>query len=317
MNPRPSFFYAADLGGNVRTPAPSLLQPAVDAQADFFAQLEVECAQRVKDHGQAGEFTGDRLFFDSPATYKAIVEALGAGKSAREIAAALKVSPNSVRKVREREGVSVDALRDKARKSAALFLADGWERARENVDNVPLAGLFVPLGIAADTLDKLSAGAAADVDVTDDTSLAEFEHFLMGLGGESPGQKGLADAAAAGQDRQAGQVPGPLCEIESPVLPGVSGADATAFATAAQAGAASVGAAGRPDPGGEGVALATPPAIKPIHSGESLPGLKDLSESGPVAGQRRQKKRGAGPAPSVSEKNGGAGAASPEPEITP
>lgn len=66
----------------------------------FFAELELK-----------GEFTGDRLFTQRPDAYKAIVILLGQKMGVIRIGQMLAVSPNTVMAVRDREGASIDIVK--------------------------------------------------------------------------------------------------------------------------------------------------------------------------------------------------------------
>jgi hypothetical protein len=159
----------------------SLLHPPESPQADFFLLLGTELEARVQAGGLPGDYSGERLFSLYPETYKAVTEMLGKGNAARRIARALHVSPNTIRRVREREGVTVDALLAKARENAAAFVHDVWERARDEGDDMPLGQMFVPAGIAADTLQKLGGVGTAEVTVRDNDDLGRFEEYIEGL----------------------------------------------------------------------------------------------------------------------------------------
>ena len=63
-----------------------------------------------------GEFTGDRLFDQKPEVYQAVVYCLAEGFGVIRIGKLLKVSPNTVMAVRDREGEAVDIEKERLSK---------------------------------------------------------------------------------------------------------------------------------------------------------------------------------------------------------
>lgn len=307
----------------VRASAPeSLLQG--DGQLSFIDALNVETHARFQSgEGEVFEFTGERLVTQYPLTYRAIVEALGMPNArVAVIARTLKVSPNTVRGVRDREGISIDQLRSKALKNWTRFLADGTERLAENVDNIPITQLSVPLGIAAQNIENLGGQSVEAPKVEDRDDTADLNRLIMGLGGESGGQKGDSGFRAVGLPGGGSAGPGEGAparigdrhrvagDSESLGLQAAGSGAADRDTVDATASAARPGAergAGRAEEGGRGSAdFATPPS-EGIHPSATDFPAKDLSSPAPWTSETQQqaeKKSRAGCAATATTREG-------------
>lgn len=103
------------------------LLPATVGDGDVFCE-------RMLEH--EGEFTGDRLFAQKPEIYRGVVALLARGWGAQRIADVLKVSKNTVKAVRTREGQTIEDV--KARLSGEGFdlAGDALEAAKMIVEEV-------------------------------------------------------------------------------------------------------------------------------------------------------------------------------------
>ena len=206
-----ALFFAPD-DGRVQALAPGRLE----CQPDWFAELDEPTRQEVLLAEERGEFTGARLFFSKPAIYKACVAALGSGElgGVKRIAKALRISVNTVRAVRDREGFAVDTLREKAQRALACAALDIAERFAEESHELKIGQAAVPLGIIVEKMELLAGRATSRVEVVEVSPIESFNDYIaglksakgagMGLGaGDSPqketGADGDADAARDGQ----------------------------------------------------------------------------------------------------------------------
>jgi len=116
----------------------------------------------------AGTFTGERLYAQKPNVYHAICKGLAERIGIRAIARAYKVSPNTIYAVMEREGVTIDTLKEQAIRDLRLGVAIGAERMRElflDGDMKP-GELAVALGISIEKLLLLCGEATSRVEVS-------------------------------------------------------------------------------------------------------------------------------------------------------
>ncbi len=249
MNARPALFFAADTGERVQTSAL--------ASQPFLFSADAGLQERQALLERSGEFTGDRFFLQRPADYAAVVQLLASRVGVKSIAKMVGCSVNTVRAVRRREGISVDTLREKTVAALAEFVADASERLRDEVQELPVAALAVPLGIATEKLQLLNGGATARVEVLQVAPVDAFAAYIeslptaMGSGAEESRQKASANGGAVvGVD------------IESPDSPLFAGGIATHHATQSTDSTA----AESHTTGGAGVEICPPPPTEPIHS---------------------------------------------------
>ena len=135
-----------------------------------------------------GEFTGDRLFDQKPEVYQAIVYCLAEGFGMIRIGKLLKVSPNTVMAVRDREGEAVDIekarLSNLYRKGARL----AGERIVEDLlddeqaKKIPANQKAVIVGILTEKSELLSGGATSRVaHAPAEPSNEDFDAYLASL----------------------------------------------------------------------------------------------------------------------------------------
>jgi len=106
-------------------------QPLLPGQPGYAADVFTD---QMLEH--EGEFTGDRLFAQKPEIYRGVVALLARGWGAQKIADTLKVSKNTVKAVRTREGQTIESV--KARLSGEGFdlAGDALEAAKLIVEEV-------------------------------------------------------------------------------------------------------------------------------------------------------------------------------------
>lgn len=204
----------------------SLINPE-DGQGDmfktnrrlFFDELETR-----------GEFTGERLYQRRPETYKAIVVLLGQGVGVIRIGSLLGVSPNTVLGVRDREGVSIDIVKDHlarvAHNAAALagegiidqlskILAKAAKSEYPTLDVKELKDLAVIFGIGTTNGQLLAGEPTSRVEVNDFAKQSPHEAFNSYVdtlrpakathsSGETPGQKAMDVPSAPATPPQIG-----------------------------------------------------------------------------------------------------------------
>lgn len=108
----------------------SLLAPGGDQQPELLPVTRAFVARLEAD----GDYTGERLFSQRPAIYKQVVLMLSAGHGSQFIADTLretgvKMSKNTVKAVRKREGDTIDLLRERLAGEAFEFAAQADEAA--------------------------------------------------------------------------------------------------------------------------------------------------------------------------------------------
>ena len=169
---------------------------------EFFASAE-----------RRGEFTGERLLTQNPEKYHNIVHCLAEGLGMIRIGRLLKVSPNTVMAVRDREGEAVDIekkrLSNLYRRGAQLA---GERIVEDLVDDekaakIPANQKAVIVGILTEKSELLAGGATSRVAHSKvEPSNADFDAYLnslpdasisMGKPGETEKQKGLEVASKA------------------------------------------------------------------------------------------------------------------------
>jgi hypothetical protein len=179
-----------------------------------------------------GEFTGERLATQDPDRYRACVELLGRLAPVSMIAKVLKVSPNTVRGVRSREGESIDDIKKRTVSHLTRFVGIAAERFAEEADYIDIDKLAVPMGIATEKLLLLTGQATSRVEHTDRAPAPiDFAAYLqtlpdvtppkMGYEGETLGQRAsrdLGELAGAGDLEQGTGTR--AADMESAGLPG-------------------------------------------------------------------------------------------------
>jgi hypothetical protein len=201
----------------VTTPQPELLPAGADV---FFA--EPECS---------GEFTGERLFAKRPDTYKAIVVLLAQKMGVIRIGKLLSVSPNTVLAVRDREGASVDIVKEHLARVAhagATLASEGILNALSDILQrrsclavKDLKELAVVYGILVQNGQLLSGQPTARIEVQE-LRKPDHEDFnayirslpqaqVIHLEGETSGPKGAKNGAENGAEHGPNQpAPGGL-----------------------------------------------------------------------------------------------------------
>ena len=203
--------------------------------------------ERIEAEESHGHFTGDRLYIRRPEIYRAVVQLLGQGVGVRQIARTLGVSTNTVSAVRLREGSSIETHKIRAAESLSSFVAAAADRLRDEVHDIAIDKLSVPLGIAVEKLMLLTGQATSRVEHIDAApapvdfgqyleSLPTVQAVAMGNESETNLQKGQADEAdtETGSRGTDGHPTGPYpaaTDFQSVVLPRTRAA-ATVSATA-------------------------------------------------------------------------------------
>lgn len=153
---------------------PSLLSGAAKEQGEllprpagfFFSDLESK-----------GDFTGERLFQQRPDTYRAAVVLLGQKMGVIQIGKLLRVSPNTIIAVRDREGVSIDIVKEHLARTAhagATLASEGIvvalnriSQRAEQLDVKDLKDLAVVYGILVQNGQLLAGQPTARVELTE------------------------------------------------------------------------------------------------------------------------------------------------------
>jgi hypothetical protein len=265
--PGPNFF-SEPIGDEVQAPG----------QAELFAHIhDREEVQATRE--KAGVFTAERFASQRPADYAQAVALLKDGETARSIARRLGVSQNTVRAVRFRERLTVDALRGKSLENLVEFIAAGTERMIEEVDMMDRDRLPVAVAVAVDKVQLLTGGATARVAIVDESPDQDWQAYIaglpsvMGLGAEESAQRESAGEQLTATETGALECP---VDMQSPVFADATEEEAD-YATdnATEPAPQDAQADGGPTtparsdltaPGGAGVRATPPPPETPIHS---------------------------------------------------
>lgn len=141
-----------------------------------------EVLERIEAEESHGHFTGDRLYNRRPEIYRAVVQLLGQGVGVRQIARTLGVSTNTVAAVRSREGSSIETHKMRAVESLSSFVAAAADRLRDEVHDIAIDKLSVPLGIAVEKLMLLTGQATSRVEHIDAAPApVDFGEYLESL----------------------------------------------------------------------------------------------------------------------------------------
>jgi hypothetical protein len=193
-----------------------------------------------KPGGEAvGEYTGERFFQTRPGEYKLVVRLLASGVGILTTAAIMRVSPNTVIAVRNREGVSIKAEKQHLSRLAHVFSNVAFEGAAELLTEIladparrgeasfkEVADLIKAATAATSTGQLLAGEATGRVDIPDgkkpghDAYVAELEQLRdvtsTGLGGEKDGA--LRDGPGSVPDA-ATALPGDRPDAQTQVAP--------------------------------------------------------------------------------------------------
>lgn len=171
-----------------------------------------------------GIFTGERLFQQNPRLYKGIVKLLGGGIPFWTIAETLSVSVNTVRAVREREGVTIDTEKNRIGGIALDVARLGFEELKRRLSDLDeLAKLSakdiaIMTGIATQNAQLLLGGPTARIETIEHGApghedylryIAELKNVTAtGLAAETPALKEATAAALPA-------APGAVIEIDA------------------------------------------------------------------------------------------------------
>lgn len=175
------------------------LIPSSAMPGDFFSD---------KEGALVGEFTGERFFAQRPEDYRMVVSLLAEGLGVIRIGSIMRVSPNTVMAVRDREGESIDIVKQRlaglAHRGAAMLLEAVIEDVNDPVKRGKIAtrDKAVAAAVLVDKGQLLSGEATMRVELTEQTApdhddynayiarLRSAKASGMGLVGETAGQKG-------------------------------------------------------------------------------------------------------------------------------
>ena len=160
----------------------SLLRPSDGHQLDLPIPEEFLRAAESR-----GEFTGERLFEQKPEVYSGIVRLLAEGMGVIRIGRTLKVSPNTVLAVRDREGEAIDIekknlstlYRRGARLAGERILEDLTDD--ERAAKIPANQKAVIVGILTEKSELLGGGVTSRVAHAQEPSNEDFEKYLSSL----------------------------------------------------------------------------------------------------------------------------------------
>lgn len=151
---------------------------------------------------QRGTFSGERLFLLHPRIYRAVAKMLAQGESYIAIESLLEVSPSTIRSVREREGVTIEAERARVGQTALDVARLSFETLRERLEDpiqrakLSAKDLAVMAGIATQNGQLLNGGPTARMETTQGApSHDAYLRFLDSLRNVTPTGSSTQDPA--------------------------------------------------------------------------------------------------------------------------
>lgn len=223
----------------------SLIKHA-DQQLPLFGSDQMDPALfAAEESGATPEFTGARLFSNSPDTYRAIVALSAEGLGAMRIGKILRVSPNTVLAVRAREPESIDIekrrLASLSREGARMCVEGIIEMMcdPDQVKKMSIKDKGIVFGILAEKSELLSGSPTARLQTIGAPPAVEVIEYMrwlkteydrrMGFGEGKEGEKAngsesKAPALTADTDQANAEIP--TCKDQDPVEivdPGLNG----------------------------------------------------------------------------------------------
>lgn len=147
--------------------APSLLEVEAAKAAAAPSLFLDEVSQGVEKMEKHGEFTAERLMESRPAIYRAIVEGYAQGLGIRQLCRAYSVSHHTVAVVLAREPKAVATLKEGTISTLRTFAKLAADRLLDEVNDIPIQQLAVPLGISIDKAQLLDGGATSRIEHTE------------------------------------------------------------------------------------------------------------------------------------------------------
>jgi hypothetical protein len=149
-----------------RTPSLLEVEEAKSAAAPALLFLD-EVSKGVEKMEKHGEFTAERLMESRPAIYRAIVEGYAQGLGIRQLCRAYSVSHHTVAVVLAREPKAVATLKEGTISTLRTFAKLAADRLLDEVNDIPIQQLAVPLGISIDKAQLLDGGATSRIEHTE------------------------------------------------------------------------------------------------------------------------------------------------------
>lgn len=182
-------------------------------QLELIPSSEMPGALFAEDEAEHHEFTGARLFARDPERYQTIVSLLAENLGILRIARLMKVSPNTVMAIRDREEHQVDIVKERVAKlcrGAAQMCAEGILEDLANESKrakVSARDKAVILGIMVEKYQLLTGGATGRLEhVAAEPAHDDYARLLAaaltGCCGERAAQKAAAAGTAAGAQGQ-------------------------------------------------------------------------------------------------------------------
>lgn len=164
----------------------SLIEQA-GQQLELIRSDEMD-AEVFRDSEQQGEFTGARLFKQNPDLYRTIISLLAEGLGVIRIGKLLRVSPNTVMAVRDREPEAIDIAKkriaDLARRGAQVCVEGIVEALLdpERRTKVSAKDMAIIAGVLVDKSELLSGGATVRIGhVGDGAQHIDFNEYIEQL----------------------------------------------------------------------------------------------------------------------------------------
>jgi len=173
--------------------------------------------ETVEAAARAGEFTGELLFSRDPQKYHEIIAMTAEGMGVHRIARVLKVSGNTVRAVRAREGLAIATGKREMAQRCREVARMGVDRIHEEIDDMDIDKLPVAIGILIDKSLVLDGEPSLIVEHREVATLEDFERALSTL--PCVDAEVIEDDGAPGMGIEGGE-----CGNGAPAVPAGAGA---------------------------------------------------------------------------------------------
>ena len=196
------------------------LMAAAEQQGELFDAADIERLAAIPggDAGPARECTAAHLFRDRPHLYKMIVYLTAEGLGQLRIREITGVHTNTIAAVQDREGGSVEMVKQRlsklARSGAQVCIEGIVEKLNDAEQRQKMSGrdLAIIAGVLVDKAELLSGGATSRLEIVTGDGAVSFEDYLSMVpaadvieavpatssGGESGRQKAVEVGARSG-----------------------------------------------------------------------------------------------------------------------
>jgi len=157
------------------------------AQMDLIPSSEIMDLVLTKEE-ENGEFTGERLFQQHPEKYAVCIDLLAEGIGIRRIARMLHISHNTIRAVRDREGDTIDTVKERIATKVKHGVEMCAEAILDDLDDdaamkkISTRDKSIILGVLSEKYLLMANQATAIIDVRNaEPEHDDFNAYIAGL----------------------------------------------------------------------------------------------------------------------------------------